>query len=197
MSTTESNGPTSPGPVALCGNGHQMPQGSSFCPQCGAPGATTPAAADPFGAPPVPSPPGAPIPPPPGYQMPPTALPPTGYQQPVPTTTYVPPGPFQQGMPYGYAAAPVQPTNALAVTSLVLGILWVLWLGSVLAIILGFIALKQIPQRNQSGKGLAIAGIVLGFVGAGTLTLVILGAIFASDHTNNGSVILPALGLFH
>jgi hypothetical protein len=124
------------------------------------------------------------------------AVPPTGYQQPPPMTSYVPPpGPFQQGMPYGYAGPPPQSTNGLAIASMILGILWLYWIGSALALIFGFIALKQIRQRNQGGKGMAIAGVVLGFVGAATLVLVIIVAIVASNNNNNGDVILPALGL--
>jgi hypothetical protein len=172
MSTTESNGPTSPGPAAFCGNGHQMPEGWLYCAQCGSPPVTTqsPGAAAPGSYPGAPVPPPSAVPPPPpGYQAPPMAVPPTGYQQPPPMTSYVPPpGPFQQGMPYGYAGPPPQSTNGLAIASMILGILWLYWIGSALALIFGFIALKQIRQRNQGGKGMAIAGVVLGFVGAAT-----------------------------
>jgi len=45
----------------------------------------------------------------------------------------------------------------------VLGILWLEWVGSILAIIFGFIARAQIKRTGQGGDGLAIAGIVLGF----------------------------------
>ena len=53
----------------------------------------------------------------------------------------------------------------MAIASLVLGILWLDWIGSVLALIFGYIALGQIKQRQQAGRGLAIAGIVLGWIG--------------------------------
>ena len=69
----------------------------------------------------------------------------------------------------------VQPqgTNGFAVASLVLGILWIFWVGSVLALVFGFIALNQIRSGGdrQGGKGLAIAGIVLGCVGVAMLLL--------------------------
>jgi Domain of unknown function (DUF4190) len=39
--------------------------------------------------------------------------------------------------------------------------LWVFWLGSVVSLVLGLVALKQIRARNQGGRGIAIAGIVL------------------------------------
>jgi Domain of unknown function (DUF4190) len=66
------------------------------------------------------------------------------------------------------------PVNGLAVASLVLGILWVFWIGSILAVIFGYRALKQIKERNESGYGLAIAGIVLGWVGLGILVFYIV-----------------------
>jgi len=61
----------------------------------------------------------------------------------------------------------------LAVASLVLGILWIFWIGSLLALVFGLIAKSQIDRSDgaQSGLGLAIAGIVLGCVGVGTLLL--------------------------
>jgi hypothetical protein len=67
-----------------------------------------------------------------------------------------------------------QPTNGLAVAALVLGIVWAFWIGSALAIVFGHVALGQIRQRNQSGKGMAVAGLVLGYVGAGTFVLFVV-----------------------
>jgi uncharacterized membrane protein len=68
----------------------------------------------------------------------------------------------------GYGPQPSAPgfvpaarTNGLAIASLVLGILWLFWLGSVVGLVLGLVALKQIRARNQGGRGIAIAGIVL------------------------------------
>ena len=65
-------------------------------------------------------------------------------------------------------------TNGLAVASMVLGILWIYWIGSILALVFGFVARQQIKQRGEAGDGMAIAGIVLGCVGLGTLLLVLL-----------------------
>ena len=61
----------------------------------------------------------------------------------------------------------------MAIASLVLGILWLDWIGSVLALIFGYIALGQIKQRQQGGRGLAIAGITLGWIGIALLALVV------------------------
>lgn len=125
-------------------------------------------------------PPGQPGQPPYGY-------PPQGYpqqqapayppppQQPYPQQGYYPQGYPPPGYPPpGYYPVVQRATNGLAVASLVLGILWLYWLGSVLALIFGYVARKQIRERNQSGEGLATAGIVLGWIGVGTLVLVIL-----------------------
>jgi len=52
-------------------------------------------------------------------------------------------------------------TNGLAIAPLVLGVLWLFWLGSVVGLVLGLVALKQIGTRKQGGRGVAIAGVVL------------------------------------
>jgi hypothetical protein len=65
----------------------------------------------------------------------------------------------------------VQRTNGLAVASLVLGILWLCWIGSVLALIFGYVALGQIKSQHEAGRGLAIAGIVLGWIGVAMFLL--------------------------
>ena len=64
-------------------------------------------------------------------------------------------------------------TNGLAIASLVLGILWFYWLGSVLALVFGYIARREIRRdpEHVEGQGLALAGIILGWIGVGTLLL--------------------------
>lgn len=63
----------------------------------------------------------------------------------------------------------------MAIASLVLGVLWIYWIGSILALIFGYLAKKEIRESSDQleGKGLATAGIVLGWVGVGTLVLMI------------------------
>jgi len=84
------------------------------------------------------------------------------------------------GMPAmpGYQATP-QPgigrrSNTMAVTALVLGVVqfvgWIIFLlpgllAAILAIVLGFVSMKQIRRSGESGRGLAIAGVILGFLG--------------------------------
>src|SRR5213083_1931238 len=65
--------------------------------------------------------------------------------------------------PYVVAARP--PYDGLAITSFILSVLWFGWMGSILAVILGHIALRNIRRTHASGRGLAIAGLVLGYVG--------------------------------
>ena len=57
-----------------------------------------------------------------------------------------------------------QSTNGLSIASLVLGIVWFLGIGSVLAVIFGFVARRQIRASGgrQTGEGMALAGIILG-----------------------------------
>ena len=68
--------------------------------------------------------------------------------------------------------------NGLAIASMVVGIVWIYWIGSILAVIFGHISLNQIKKNpGQKGKGFAIAGIALGWTGVGILLLVIVIAI--------------------
>lgn len=60
--------------------------------------------------------------------------------------------------------------NKLAVTSLVLAILGF----NIVAAVLGHIALGQIKKTNQPGKGMAIAGVVIGWIGTLILSLALL-----------------------
>ena len=90
-----------------------------------------------------------------------------------------------RGLPAGYQPqhrSQVRKTNGMAIASLVLGILWVYWLGSILALIFGYIGKNQIDNSNgkQDGRGLAVAGIVLGWIGVATLVLVIIVALASS-----------------
>ncbi|MEZ5257903.1 MAG: DUF4190 domain-containing protein [Ilumatobacteraceae bacterium] len=76
-------------------------------------------------------------------------------------------------------------TNVLAVASLVLGILWLCGIGSLLAVIFGIIALSQLSKQPQGGRGLAIAGIVLGTIGiVGTISGTVLLARGAEELTS-------------
>jgi hypothetical protein len=78
-------------------------------------------------------------------------------------------------------AVVAQPTNGLAVASLVLSIVWISGLGSLLGIIFGFVARSHIKRHpgQQKGSGLALAGIIIGFVGILGGVLIVAGLVVA------------------
>lgn len=137
--TIEDHGGAVPSACPSCAS--HVEAGAAYCANCGSPllvGSPGPSSSTPRSPPP---PPALAYPPP--YQE---------YYQPVYYQT-APPGPR---------------SNGLAIASLVLGILWVWWLGSILALVFGYVALGQIKRSHEGGRGMAIAGIVLGWVGVGT-----------------------------
>jgi hypothetical protein len=69
-------------------------------------------------------------------------------------------------------AEALAPVNGLAVVDLVGGIAWALWIGSLVALVLGPVALVQIKRCGQRGAGMAKAAIVLGCVGLITFLFV-------------------------
>ncbi|HET7339420.1 MAG TPA: DUF4190 domain-containing protein [Candidatus Dormibacteraeota bacterium] len=80
-------------------------------------------------------------------------------------------------------------TNSAAVASLVFGIIsWFVCpvVGGVLAVVFGHVARGQIRQSGESGGGLAIAGLILGYFHlaaaliVGFIWLVIVGGTFAA-----------------
>lgn len=76
---------------------------------------------------------------------------------------------------YGQTAAPgyyAPPTNTLAILALVLG--FVISPGG---IICGHIALNQIKRTGEGGRGLALAGLIIGYVFTGFWLLYIIGVI--------------------
>jgi hypothetical protein len=93
-----------------------------------------------------------------------------------------PPGSRFGEVPVGQPqwAHPPRPggTNGLAIAGFVLGLLWLCGLGSLLGVIFGFVALSQIRRSNQSGRGFAIAGIVLGIIGI--IATVVAGILIAT-----------------
>lgn len=90
-------------------------------------------------------------------------------------------------------------TNGMAIAALVCGIVqfagfWLL--GTIPAIVFGHVARKQIRQTGEQGAGLALAGMILGYVG---LALSIIGAIlftilvaWSVHHVPTGPVPGPA-----
>lgn len=93
---------------------------------------------------------------------------------------------------YMYPAAyPVaQRTNGFAITSFVLSLVGLCGIftygiggiGSILAVIFGHIAISQINRSSGTlgGKGLAIAGLVMGYIGLAGVVIVIAVIIFGT-----------------
>lgn len=76
-----------------------------------------------------------------------------------------------------YGGYPTQKTNTLAIVSLIaslVGIFILPFVGSVAGIITGHISLSQIKRTGEGGRGLGLAGTIVGWVG---LALSILGTI--------------------
>jgi hypothetical protein len=92
--------------------------------------------------------------------------------------------------PYpGYVYAPARPTNGMAIASMVVSIAAFLACGGILGIVgalLGHTARKQIRERGEEGDGMALAGIIVGWIGFGVglivvaIYVVMFAAIFSS-----------------
>ncbi|GAA2824161.1 DUF4190 domain-containing protein [Crossiella cryophila] len=80
------------------------------------------------------------------------------------------PGGYQQGYPQAY---PQQKTNGMSVAALVCGII-PFFILPVLGIIFGAVALNQIKQTGDQGRGMALAGLVVGCVWVGLFLLFFL-----------------------
>ena len=74
-------------------------------------------------------------------------------------------------------------TNRMAIWSLVLSILTLGGLGSIAGIWLGAVARRKVAETGERGRGLAIAGIIVGVV---TLLFAIGYWIFIATHTGGG-----------
>ena len=75
------------------------------------------------------------------------------------------PMPPQYGSPYG--EMPIRKTSGAAIASLILGILGCLVVTPFLAILLGLIGISNTKDPRYTGRGLAITGVILGFVWIG------------------------------
>ncbi|WP_042788841.1 DUF4190 domain-containing protein [Mycobacteroides abscessus] len=119
----------------------------------------------------------------------PGAYPPPGYPVAGGYPGYPPPG---YADPYGYGAyGQTGGTNGLAIASLITSIAAIVtcYLGIILGIvgvILGVVALNQLKTRQQDGKGIAIAGIILGAV-IPVLWILVLIVIAAGSSSTSGS----------
>ncbi|KXC06884.1 DUF4190 domain-containing protein [Microbacterium hominis] len=68
-----------------------------------------------------------------------------------------------------YYGAPAPKTNVLAIISMIaaiLGFVWILpFIGSLGGAIMGHISLNQIKKTGEGGRGMALAGVIVGWIG--------------------------------
>ncbi len=128
----------------------------------------------PTSQPPIGQPGNGPTPPPPYGATPPYGQPPAypNAPYPAPNAAYVP-------QAYGYGAyTPAPKTNTLSVFAMIASIAGFIWLlpliGSIAGAIMGHISLGQIKRTGEKGYGMALAGVIVGWVGTG---LAVIGGI--------------------
>ncbi len=91
------------------------------------------------------------------------------YQQPDYAPAYAQPGyeqPAGYGQPaYGQPGFATQTTNGLAIASLVCALAGLFtWISAPVGAVLGHVARKQIRERGEQGDGMALAGIIIGWI---------------------------------
>ncbi|MUL78007.1 DUF4190 domain-containing protein [Mycolicibacterium sp. CBMA 226] len=144
----------------------------------GEPEASTPA----YGMPPLPAYgtepyPSMPVPeafPPPAPGFPAPGYPPPFAPYPPAAQGYPGMPPMPGMMPMGYAPAPK--TNGLAIASLVCSLLGLATCAatSILGVIFGHLAKSQIKQSGEDGESMALAGLIIGYVGLAIFALIAL-----------------------
>jgi hypothetical protein len=108
---------------------------------------------------------------PPPYGAPPPGAPP-GYPPP-------PPGTYGYGYGYAYPGAK-SGTNGMAIAAMICGICgFACLVPGLVGIVLGIVSLPQIKRNGQSGRGMAITGIVMG-----ALWIVVFLVLVAVGHHN-------------
>jgi uncharacterized protein YacL len=106
-----------------------------------------------------------------------------------PSVPPVPPAPAPAAPAYGsgtpsYGAPASQKTNVLAIVSLVSS-----FFISLVGIITGHIALSQIKKTGEQGRGLAIAGLIIGYIGlVVTIIVAIVWTIAIGAAISNGTI---------
>jgi len=93
--------------------------------------------------------------------------------------------PTSQQIQYVQVAA--AKTNGYAIASLVLSLVSFCGIGSILAIVFGNMANKEIAISGEGGSGLAKAGIIIGWIGLGIVVAyfaVVIIAVLASSGSN-------------
>jgi hypothetical protein len=86
------------------------------------------------------------------------------------------PGGYPAGYPaYGYPVAAAPPTNGLAIAALVCALAGIATcISAPVGAILGHVARRQIRERGEGGDGMALAGIIIGWIVTALMILVIV-----------------------
>jgi Domain of unknown function (DUF4190) len=134
----------------------------------------------------------------PQQPTPPPAPPPAPPPQP-------PPAPPAYGQPpstgAGYQSG--QKTNGLAIAALVLGIAGLVFyacgVASILALVFGYMSRRQIDESGgtQGGRGMAIAGIIMGWIGVALVVIfwVVIVILAVATDNNDDTMSLVRLAL--
>jgi hypothetical protein len=108
----------------------------------------------------------------------------------------LPIGPVPAVLPPTWHPAPVARTNSLATASMVLGLAEFATMGltALPAVICGHIARGQMRQTAEQGTGMAITGLVLGYLGIFFWVALLAGLTLALGHSGGGSPAFPQPG---
>ncbi len=92
---------------------------------------------------------------------------------------------MSQYHPAGGPGEEAAETNGLAIASLFLGIIWLFGIGSVLAIVLGYLGMREISASTGrlGGRAIAIAGLVVGIVGLASLAILVAFLLSSAHNT--------------
>jgi amino acid transporter len=104
---------------------------------------------------------------------------------------------FQAGAPTwpGAPGYPVPRTNVLAVIALVCGVAqFAVILTGIPAIVIGHIARRQIRRTGEDGDGMALAGLILGYIGVAFLVIITIIIIVLVAHATQNHIqhLLPS-----
>ena len=80
-------------------------------------------------------------------------------------------------------------TNSLAITSMICGIAQFMFgpLATIPAVVCGHVARNQIRRTGEQGAGMALAGLILGWIGVGFTVLLVIAAVLLVAAASSGS----------